>query len=411
MAITRRRAALLGAALLTVAALLAAGVVLWRDPYNMVRADYLRARLSAGLRGGTVQAAGHRWAYAYSNKAPENAPVIVMLHGYTGSKENWYPLAQRLRGQYRMIIPDLPGWGDSQRIAGADYGYLAQAERVSQFIAALSPDRPVVLLGHSMGGGIAAVLAAEHPEQIARVGLFAASGVRFKDNQFGIDVLAGKNPFGVRDSASMQRYLKTVFHDPQAQPWIPWPASDIFIARRRSDSAFEQSVLDRIGRSKQRFAPGEAAAAIDQPALLLWCQQDQVIDASAMTLYGERMPQAMQVLLDGCGHMSLTEQPDLAAAAVQALIERGQPRELEPISESLHEPRLWPKPDASKARDAGRNQRYEPRSALPRAPVLAQTRTGRGFAGEFGASSLHQDGQSWHQPLPWPSPAIPASRP
>ena len=53
----------------------------------------------------------------------------------------------------------------------------------------------------------------------------------------------------------------------------------------------------------------------------------------------------------------------------------------------LHEPRLWPKPDASKAHDAGRRQRYEPGSALPRVPVLAQTRTGRGFAGEFEASS------------------------
>ena len=77
----------------------------------------------------------------------------------------------------------------------------------------------------------------------------------------------------------------------------------------------------------------------------------------------------------------------------------------------LHEPRLWPEPDASKARDAGRSQRYEPRSALPRVPVLAQTRTGRGFAGEFLRHRLHQDGQSWHQPLPWPSPANPASRP
>ena len=77
----------------------------------------------------------------------------------------------------------------------------------------------------------------------------------------------------------------------------------------------------------------------------------------------------------------------------------------------LHEPRLRPEPEASKARDAGRSQRYEPGRALPRVPVLAQTRTGRGFAGEFEAPSVHKDGQSWCQPLPWPSPANPASRP
>lgn len=327
MAISRRRAALLGGVLLTAAMILAVGIALWRDPYGLVRAEFTRERWAAGLRSGSVRAAGHQWVYAYSDKAPKDAPTILMLHGYTGSKENWYPVAARLRGHYRLIIPDLPGWGESERIAGQDYGYAAQAQRVSDLISALSLDRPVVVLGHSMGGGIAAVLAAEHPEQISRVGLLAASGVRFKDNQFGIDVLAGKNPFGVSDSASLQQYLTILFHSPQTHPWIPWPASDIFISHRRSDGKFEQSVLDKIGRGNERFAPGDAAVNIKQPALLLWCQQDKVIDASAMALYGERLTHALQVLLDGCGHMSLVEQPDNVAAAVVALIERGEPKQ------------------------------------------------------------------------------------
>ena len=77
----------------------------------------------------------------------------------------------------------------------------------------------------------------------------------------------------------------------------------------------------------------------------------------------------------------------------------------------LHEPRLRSKSDASKVRDAGRSQRYEPKSAPPRAPILTQTRAGRGFAGEFLCHRPDQDSQSWRRPLPWPSPATPASRP
>ena len=69
-----------------------------------------------------------------------------------------------------------------------------------------------------------------------------------------------------------------------------------------------------------------AAARIHQPALLLWCQQDAVIDASAMSLFGVQMPQATQVLLDGCGHMSIMERPDDVAAAVDLLIRKGEPR-------------------------------------------------------------------------------------
>ena len=172
-----------------------------------------------------------------------------------------------------------------------------------------------------------AAVAARYPGLIARIGLLDAAGVRFADNAFGIDVLAGKNPFGVSDAASLERYLATVFHDPAARPWMPWPAADIYIAQRRRDAAFEQRVLDRIGRGEERFLPGAEAANIGQPALLLWCRQDKVIDPSAMALYAARIPHASQVLLEGCGHMSLMERPGETAEAVAMLITRGAPGE------------------------------------------------------------------------------------
>ena len=314
------------AATTVVVAALAIGAVVAHDPYVLVRAQFQRQRVHAGLGEAQVVAAGHRWTYAFSDDAPADAPVVVMLHGFTGSKENWYPLAERLRGRYRLLVPDLPGWGESERRPGDDYGFVAQAARVDAFIRALSPGKPVVLLGHSMGGGIAALVAARYPGGVARVGLLDAEGVRFRDNQLGRDVLAGNNPFAVSDRASLTRYIDTVFHRPEAKPWIPWPASRGLIARRRADAGFEQAVLDRIGRGEERFLPGDEATAIDQPALLLWCREDMVIDSSALELYAAKMPQAAKVLLDDCGHMSLMERPDAVAAAVVALIQQGQPR-------------------------------------------------------------------------------------
>jgi pimeloyl-ACP methyl ester carboxylesterase len=323
-----RTAALVAAVLLALIAL-AAVIAVAMHPYLLVRAEFIRQRQAAGLSSGTIQVAGHRWVYAYSDDAPCDAPTVVMVHGFTGSKENWYPLAQRLRGHYRLLIPDLPGWGESERRTGEDYGFVAQSVRIDAFIHALSRGdcsgpsevRPVVLLGHSMGGGIVAIAAARHPNDVARVGLFDAAGVRFRENRFGIDVLAGKNPFAVSDAASLQRYLDTVFHDSGAKPSIPWPASRGLIARRRQDAAFEQSVLDRVARGPERFLPGDGAVNIHQPALLLWCRQDAVIDPSALALYAARMPQATRVMLDGCGHMSIMERPQAVADAVNALIQ------------------------------------------------------------------------------------------
>lgn len=317
---------LIAAAVMAAALFGVAAVVVWRDPYAVVRTEFTRQRVLAGLSQAQTQAAGHRWVYAYDDDAPAGAPVIVMIHGFTGSKENWYPLVTQLAGEYRLRIPDLPGWGQSQRREGQDYGFVAQAGRVAAFIREVSPGEPVVLLGHSMGGGIAALVAARHPDLVSRVGLLDAAGVRFRDNRFGREVLDGNNPFAVSDEATLRRYIDTVFLDPEAKPWVPWPVSEVVIARRRHDAAFEQRVLDRIGRSDERFAPGEAAGDIDQPALLLWCRQDAVIDASALELYAARMPQSQRVLLDGCGHMSLMEQPDAVARAVKGLIEEGEPK-------------------------------------------------------------------------------------
>ncbi|MEP6634304.1 MAG: alpha/beta fold hydrolase, partial [Luteimonas sp.] len=178
---TRRRTLLLAAAILA-AALLAAIAIVWvRDPYAIVRAEFARQRIALGLQRRSIVIDGRRWVYVERAADRPDAPTIVMLHGYTGSKENWYRIASRLEGRYRLLIPDLPGWGESERAAGSDYGYAAQAANVAAFIRRVS-DRPVVLLGHSMGGGIATVVAARYPSLVARVGLLDAAGVRFKEN-------------------------------------------------------------------------------------------------------------------------------------------------------------------------------------------------------------------------------------
>ena len=122
-----------------------AALVLWRDPFLLVRGEFARQRVAAGLSRGSVEVAGHRWSYAVREADDPSAPTVVMLHGFTGSKENWYPLAAALGARYRLLIPDLPGWGESERKPDAVYGFSEQAANVDAFVRALSPGKPVVL--------------------------------------------------------------------------------------------------------------------------------------------------------------------------------------------------------------------------------------------------------------------------
>lgn len=295
---------------------------LWRDPYRLVRGEYARQRMALGFRRRTAEIGGERWVWVERPASRADAPTIVMLHGYTGSKENWYRLAKALGRRYRLVVPDLPGWGESARDAHADYGYAAEAARVAAFLRHID-GAPLTLLGHSMGGGVAAVVAARYPDLVARVGLLNASGVEFAGNAFGRDVLDGGNPFGVRDAASLEHYLALLFHDRASRPWMPKLAAHALIAQRRREGDFEQSVLDRIGRGDERFLPGEEAARIHQPTLLVWGAEDRVIDPSALDLYAARIPHARKRLLPGSGHMTLMEFPDAVADAVMSLVEDG----------------------------------------------------------------------------------------
>lgn len=263
----------------------------------------------SGAERVEIDVAGERWVLLQRGEIDSAAPVWLFVHGFTGSKENWLPLLRALPPDQAVLMPDVPGWGESQRTPDADFGYAAQAERVARLIAALDL-RQVDLVGHSMGGGIVALTAARHPLRVRSVVLMSAAGVRFRDNAFGLAVLRGEHPFGVDSVAALDAYLALVFRQP---PTLPWPLKTALVQQRVADRAFEMDVLASL-RGTEAFLPGEAAAEIVVPALVLGCVTDPVVDASASEQYAGRIVGSRRVELDGCAHMPMMERPSEVAA-------------------------------------------------------------------------------------------------
>ena len=277
-------------------------------PDSVLNAEFARQRWMAGAQTHTLLVGAQRWTYVEAGQGP----LIVLLHGFTGSKENWLLLMRRLAKTHRVIAPDLPGWGESSRDAGADYGPSAQVERIALFLRALG-EKPALVVGHSMGGQFTGLLAARHPDLVGPIVLMSSAGVRFKDNDFGREVLQGRNPFEVRTRAELHRYLGIVFDDP---PFVPWPADEAIVRKRRADVSFEQGVLDHIGRGPEAFSLQSELGAIRSPVLLLWCRDDRVIDFSSAAIFSAGLHDSRTVLLDGCGHMPMMAKPDAVARAV-----------------------------------------------------------------------------------------------
>lgn len=96
----------------------------------------------------------------------EKKPTIVMIHGFTGSHEGFHYLVPQL-DRYRLIIPDLPGFGTST-IGREDWSIDAIAQLLNDFVASLRLEEPPYLLGHSMGGLVASSMLAQAPQGLYR---------------------------------------------------------------------------------------------------------------------------------------------------------------------------------------------------------------------------------------------------
>ena len=164
-----------------------------------------------------------------------------------------------------------------------------------------------------MGGQILGLLAVSHPDDVGSIALMSSAGVAFKENAFGREVLAGKNPFQATTRADVHRYLDIVFTDP---PFVPWPVDAALAQRRAKDAAFEQTVLDRIGRGSEALRLQSELGAIKSPVLLLWCRDDRVIDVSAAKIFADGLHNSQTVILEGCGHMPLMAAPGAVAQAL-----------------------------------------------------------------------------------------------
>lgn len=121
----------------------------------------------------TISLDGHRWHY-HTWGSPHN-PLLLLLHGFTGSSASWAELGQRWSTHHYVVAPDLPGHGQTPASANPQAISLAEtARRLSLLLNHLSRDKAAVL-GYSMGGRLALHMGIRNGKQISKLILESAS--------------------------------------------------------------------------------------------------------------------------------------------------------------------------------------------------------------------------------------------
>ena len=164
----------------------------------------------------SIQVGDLKWPYLEGGKA--DGEPLVLIHGFGGDKDNWAMYAPEVVGKYRLICPDLPGFGENTRDSSLSYDMITQAARVRDFLDALGIDK-CHIGGNSMGGFVSLRFAVDFPERLLSLTLFNNAGVVGEgESELQKQAVAGTNPLQVHSPEDVKRMLAFVMHKPPAIP-------------------------------------------------------------------------------------------------------------------------------------------------------------------------------------------------
>jgi pimeloyl-ACP methyl ester carboxylesterase len=245
------------------------------------RALLLTAGLARCESSGTVY---------FSGGGQAGSPVLVLIHGVNDHAGSWGAVATPLARHSRLIIPDLPGHGESGPATGP-VGLPLMVEKLHAVIDAEGANR-VILAGNSMGAWISILYALQHPERVEHLILESGGGLALPP---GVPMVANN-----RDEAA--RILRAV-HGPD-YPTPHW-LTDGLIAR--SATAPVHRVL--ASNVFPHFVD-ERLKELNVPVTIVWGDQDGVVYRSYVEKLQEGIAGSKLVVIPNAGHIPHAQQPE-----------------------------------------------------------------------------------------------------
>ena len=273
-------------------------------------------RLLSGLRAHPLQVGGASMPYLEGGRGA----TIVLVHGFGGDKDNFTRAARFLAKTYRVLIPDLPGFGEASRDPGASYAIGDQVANLRAFLQQMDVGQ-VHLGGNSMGGFIVAEYAARYPAQVASLWLLDAAGTAaaFDNPVFRHYQQSGEMPLLLRSADDFEPMLRICTFRP---PLVPHSVRHQLGKRGAADFALHTRIFRQVAESPLLENQFKSIAA---PALIVWGDHDAVLNPAGAAALQAIMPNSQVAMMHNLGHLPMLEAPRKTADAYLDFLRRLPP--------------------------------------------------------------------------------------
>ncbi|QHS11270.1 alpha/beta fold hydrolase [Sinimarinibacterium sp. NLF-5-8] len=260
---------------------------------------------------------GHRIHYLDQGQGP----VVVFLHGsgnggcgYSNFKGNIAPLVE---AGYRVLVPDLIGFGYSAKPTDVEYHLDLFVQCVVQMLDALGIDR-ATLVGNSLGGAVALGCALAHPDRIDRMVLMAPGGLNDLPDYLAMPGMQKMFALYGAGTPPSKEQLKDFF----ISAFVVNPAA---VTADLVNERFELAKTQCPQAIQTLKVPNMVArlGEIQQPTLTLWGLNEQMMPDSGILRLGKGLPNGRMVLVPNCGHWVMIEHRDLFNRMVLDFLEHG----------------------------------------------------------------------------------------
>jgi pimeloyl-ACP methyl ester carboxylesterase len=289
----------------------------WQDSLFELGVDAERSM--SNLSKHSISTPNHDWTYlaTSSDDIDPSAEVLIMLHGFAVDKDNWIRFARNFPN-HRVIIPDLPGHGESSYNAELVYDFHNQATWLNDFTEALNLTK-FHLIGNSMGGGISAFYAHAYSDKVSSITLIDAAGVHPPKASKLQQIIANNepNPLIIRTESDFDRLREFAMED---QPFLPWPAPGVLARKAMARQAINDKIFADINDYAERVKLSQEnlklLSEIQQPAFILWGKEDRALDVSSVEVFEQYLPNSSSFIMEGVGHGPMIERPVESAELV-----------------------------------------------------------------------------------------------